>query len=242
VGLPALGQALEIMRDIDDRAGVALCQLPLGFVEAAAGNAEAAEERYRESVKFFKESGDEWGAAISMNAYAWMSLGADIDIGSEIFEEAVALSKRLGTTFEYGMALRDLGGYRARHGSLAEAKILLADALRTLWHGSARGGSSYTVDAIAEVATEGGALTVAATLFGATDAIRKAIGSAIIPMFEGRFQRYVDRVKTELGEDEFSKAWATGVELTMDETVELALEWIAGTKAPGAAEVAPRSS
>jgi tetratricopeptide (TPR) repeat protein len=226
VGLPALMEALELMRANGDMAGVALCQLPLGFVDASAGNGPQAEERYLESIKYFKETGDEWGTAIALNAYTWMSLAADMDIGEGPFQDGVDLSKRLGTHFEYGMALRNLGGYRARRGDTESAKEILGEALRTLWHGSARGGSSYTVDAIGELAADSGAAGTAAQLFGSTFAIREAIGSAIIPMFRARFESYVERVREDLGEERFSKEWAEGEGLGMDQTVELALTWL----------------
>jgi predicted ATPase len=224
--LPALGAALEIMRAEGDVAGVALCQLPLGFVDAAYGNFEPAQERYLESIRFFEESGDQWGRAIALNAYGWASLGAEVDIGDEIFEESVEVAGRLGTNFEYGMALRNLGGYRHRRGEVEEARKILSKALRTLWHGAARGGSSYTIDAIGEIAADTGEPEIATRLFGATTAIRSAIGSAIIPMFKKRFDGYVTRLRVELGSERFAAEWGKGEELTMDETVRLALAFV----------------
>jgi tetratricopeptide (TPR) repeat protein len=226
--IPMMGSALEGMRANDFPAGVALCQLPLGFVDAAMGNVEDAQTRYEESIAFFKQSGDEWGTAISLNAYSWMCLGADLDPGEHVFTEGVELSHRMGTQFEYGMALRNLGGYRARKGEVVEAKELLEKALRLLRHTSIRGGATYTIDAIAEIATDEGALELAAKLFAATDGMREATGSSIIPMFAARFKRFVDRLRAELGEERFSSAWAAGRDFDISTASELALDWVSG--------------
>jgi predicted ATPase len=229
-GLPLIHEALDLMRAQDDRAGVALCQLPLGFVEAGSGDSARSQERYLESIRYFKETNDEWGATIALNAFTWMTLGAEIDVGPLPFEEAVALSKRLGTRFEYGMALRNHGNYLARYGDRATAKSRLAEALRVLWHGSARGGSSYTIDAIAEIAADEGAPEVAAHLFAAVEAIRESIGSSVMGMFVPRLAAYKVRLRDTLGADRFEEEWAEGRTLSMDQVAELALAWAEGSK------------
>jgi predicted ATPase len=233
-GVPLLTEALEIARDHGFIPAVALCQLPLGFVDAASGDGEKAKARYEESVAAFKAMDDDWGTAISLNAYAWMCLGADIDPGEDLYTEAVERAEKLGTQFEHGMALRNYGGYRARNGALAEGKQLLASALRLLWRGApgvrntgttrVRGGSTYAIDGLAEIAAEEGEARLAAQLFAATHGIRETTGSAIMPMFAGRFEGYVDRVRNELGA-EFEVVWKKGRELGMDAAAELALEW-----------------
>ena len=144
------------MREAGDKTGVALCQLPLGFVESAAGSLDAARERFEESISMFKAVEDEWGTVISLNAFCWTAIAAGHDIGDEVFEEAVERAEQLGTDLEYGMALRNFGGRLARTDRLEEAKDLLSRALAILWRGYIRGGSSYTIDAIAEVAADQG--------------------------------------------------------------------------------------
>lgn len=236
-GVPLLTEALEIARDHGFVPGLALCQLPLGFVEAAAGEGEQARARYEESVAAFKEMGDDWGTAISLNAYAWMCLGAGIDPGEGLYKEAVDRSEKLGTQFEHGMALRNHGSYRARLGDLSQGKDLLARALRLLWHGMdgirkggatrVRGGSTYALDGLAEIATDEGDLPLATRLFAATHGIREATGSAIMPMFAARFDEFVQRLREELGSD-FHQLWQEGHGLGIDAAAKLALAWAEG--------------
>jgi predicted ATPase len=227
VGVPLLTAALETFRAEGDVAGVALCQLPLGFAEAAVGSSEAAWERYKESVRFFKEVGDEWGVAISLNAMCWAALAADLPVEDEEFDDAVARATKLGTELDLGMALRNLGAHRSDQGFTEEARHLLARSIRTLWRGYPRGGTLYAIDAVGEIATKENSPAIATRLFGATDAIRRSTNTSIMPMFAPRLERYLGALRTTLGTD-FDREWQHGQELGIQGAVELALAWAEG--------------
>jgi hypothetical protein len=224
-GVPLLASALEVFRAEEEMAGVALCQLPLGFAEAATGAGDAGLARFEESVRYFKETGDEWGVVISMNALCWTSHAAGMQTGDGVFEEALERAQELGTELDVGMALRNLGCHRADQGRSAEARDLLARALQTLWRGYVRGGTSYTIDGIAEVAATEGAHSVATRLFAATDGVREATQSSIIPMYAPRFRRFVDELRRDMGAAAFDRDWARGRELGLDGAARLGLAW-----------------
>jgi predicted ATPase len=224
-GIPLLATALEVFRAEEEPAGVALCQLPLAFTEAAMGAGDDAMARFEESVRHFKETGDEWGAVMSLNARCWTAHAIGIQKDSPAFEEALERAQRLGTELDIGLALRNLGCHRADQGRFEEARELLARALRTLWRGYVRGGTSYTIDGIAEVAATLGAHWVAARLFGATDAAREATRSSIIPMYAPRFRRFVDGLRRDMGGESFGREWEQGRALGMEGAVHLGLAW-----------------
>jgi hypothetical protein len=102
---------------------------------------------------------------------------------------------------------------------------LLARALQTLWRGYVRGGTSYTIDGIAEVAATEGAHSVATRLFAATDGVREATQSSIIPMYAPRFRRFVDELRRDMGAAAFDREWARGRELGLDGAARLGLAW-----------------
>jgi predicted ATPase len=239
-GIPLLASALDVFRSHQETGGMALCQLPLGFAEAAIGANESARERFRQSIDNFKKSGDEWGVAISMNALCWTSTATDLERDDAIFEEALARAEALGTELDIGMALRNLGIHRGDQGRIAEAKEFLAQALQTLWRGYVRGGTSYTVDGIAELAAAEGAHAVATRLLAATDAVREASGAPIIPMFAPRFRRAVDGLREAMGQEAFEAEWATGRTLGLDGAAKIGLAWAQGvtSEAPEDEEVA----
>jgi tetratricopeptide (TPR) repeat protein len=227
--LPLLAAALESFREHHDLAGVALCQLPLGFVEGTTGSPAATRERLEQSVSSFKQVHDEWGTALAMNALCWTAVALDLGVGDEVFEEALVRAEKLGTELDVGMALRNLGTRRADEGHNDEAKGLLVKALRRLWRGYVHGGSSYTLEALAEIAAKEGNPDLAVRLFAATDAIREKMNSRIVPMFVPRFEDFLNGLRSEMGSG-FELAWAAGRRLSMNDAVELSLAWADGKR------------
>jgi len=224
-GIPLLTDALETFRAQGEMGGVAMCQLPLAFVDSAMGEAATARQRFEESVRYFKDIGDEWSTVISMNAYCWASNAVDLHPDEYLFEEAVVRAEALGTELDLGMALRNLGGHRADQGRVQEAKELLARALKLLWRGFARGGASYTIDAIGEISAMEGAHEIAVRLFSAVDAAREENHTPIIPMFAPRLQRRIDELKAAMPVERFEAEWARGRGLGLDGASRLALAW-----------------
>jgi predicted ATPase len=228
IALPFLSQALESFRESGELSGVALCQLPLAFADAAVGDARSARERFQESIRYFKDVGDQWGTVLCMNSMCWTSNAVEMYPGDDIYEEAVERAEKLGTRLEIGMALRNLGSHRSDQGRMVEAKDLLRRALETLWRGYVRGGASYTIDAIGELATREGAFALATTLFGAMDGVREVNQAPIIPMLVPRMHGFLDRLRRDLGDEAYERAWAGGRSLGLDEATALALAWARG--------------
>ena len=227
--LPMLVRALESFRATGDLSGMALCQLPLGFSDAAVGNASSARTRFQEAIRHFKDVGDEWGTVISLNALCWTANAIDIRPGDDVYEEAVTRAEKLGTRLDLGMALRNLGSRRSDEGRTVEAKALLGRALETLWRGYVRGGASYTIDAIAELATREGASAIATRLFSAVDGARAVNQTPIIPMFVPRLEGFLDRLRREMG-PAFDAEWERGHALGLEGATELALAWTRGDR------------
>lgn len=50
------------------------------------------------------------------------------------------------------------------------------------------------------------------------------IGAALTPFDAARVERSLNQLKSELGRDRFGSVWSQGLEMTMESTVELALE------------------
>lgn len=229
--MPLLASALETFRTLSYMPGVAICQLPLAFTEGAVGNARGARERFDESIRFFKESGDEWGTLTAMNALCWTSNAIDMRPGDEVYVEALERAAALGTQLDLGLALRNLGSRRSDQGRLDEAAELLGRALETLWRGYVRGGTSYTIDAIAELATRRGEYVPATRMFAAVDAVREKNQAPIIPMFAPRLEGFVDRLRREMASDAFDREWETGRRLGLEGAMRLALAWLHGDPA-----------
>jgi hypothetical protein len=76
------------------------------------------------------------------------------------------------------------------------------------------------LEGLAAVATEQGELVWAADLWGAAEALREAIGTPIPPVYRLDYERVVAKVRAQLGNETFAKAWAEGRNMTPEQALQ----------------------
>jgi DNA-binding CsgD family transcriptional regulator len=64
----------------------------------------------------------------------------------------------------------------------------------------------------------------AALLFGASEALREAVGTFVLPLYRAEYDRGVAATRTGLDEATLSAAWSEGRAMTPDEAIEYALK------------------
>ncbi|MGO8958288.1 MAG: hypothetical protein ACLQFR_13090 [Streptosporangiaceae bacterium] len=65
----------------------------------------------------------------------------------------------------------------------------------------------------------------AAMLHGAEQALLNQIGARLAPFDEHRRQANLDQARTALGDQQLQQAYAEGVALTLDQAIDLAVQW-----------------
>ena len=149
--------------------------------------------------------------------------------------EGLAEHRRRGNDWGAGFALRALGDVELAAGAWAGASAYFRESA-ALWRKSGYlEGIAAALAGLAVVAGETGQAARAARLFGAVEALRERFGSAMWPSERGTRERAVDRVRAELGDGEFSAAWATGRTLSVAEAIAEAL----AAETPGAGSSRP---
>ncbi|HJR44622.1 MAG TPA: DUF4062 domain-containing protein [Actinomycetota bacterium] len=223
--VPLLTEAVEIFRAAGDEEGVAICQLPLGFIGGVIAGPNDALDRFAESRAIFDRRKDLWGGVLARAAQGWMELGLGGKLVAERFEEAADMARQLGTGIELGMTYGNLGTQRLRAGRLDEAGELLTETLRLLSERHLQNLASYTMDQIAELALERGDLLRAARYFGAAHAIRERVGSMLGPCHAETRDRLIERVRAELDDQAFERARSEGAALGFKAVTAEAIEW-----------------
>jgi hypothetical protein len=116
--------------------------------------------------------------------------------------------------------LTNLGLVWHEQGDAGRAAALLAESL-ALPH---KGGPSMcsvlqALEGVAGVAGAQGQPARAARLFGATDALRGALGIPVRPADRRRYDRDVSAVRAALGDETFAAAWAAGRALSLEQAI-----------------------
>jgi hypothetical protein len=86
-----------------------------------------------------------------------------------------------------------------------------------------KNGIAASIDALAGVAVTQGRLEKSARLFGAADALRETIHTAVPPAQRADYVRHMATLRAQLVETAFAAAWAEGRAMTPEQAIEYAL-------------------
>jgi DNA transposition AAA+ family ATPase len=136
---------------------------------------------------------------------------------------AVELARVGGDDREIGAASRSLAAALLEVGKPDEAELLLEDSLEIVRRLGDAHGIAVSLETFAGLAATAGDADRAARLFGASDAVRSAIGAQRQPDNQILYERWLARTLARLDTNAYSKRYEDGRALTTDEACELAV-------------------
>jgi predicted ATPase/class 3 adenylate cyclase len=219
-------EALTLNRLTGDAWGVAYANHVLAYAAQCVGDWETARERFDESLRSFRALGDDHmvGIAIDLLGLACFKLG-DRDRAVALEEENLRTARAKGNARVEAKALGAMGMYIVDAGRVDEAVPLLLESTRIF----RELGSDLD-----EVAQNLFSLARGAAVVGETDAAVRMLSAASSALEElgitpGTYEAdlnddTVSIIRRDLDETAFSKAWADGQKLTVDDAVALALD------------------
>jgi predicted ATPase/DNA-binding SARP family transcriptional activator len=194
----------------------------LGVVAFNERDFDLATTRLTEHLANARKLGDRklMGGALTNLGTVLQNTG-DPDRAAELHAEALALGEQVGDRRLASVALTNLGLTALARKDYPAARSFYS---RSLEHAEAIGERRSIAECLEEMAgvdAAAGLTQRAAVLFGASQALREAIGSPILGPDQARFQQTVTAVRLALGEEPFAAAERQG--RAMSETEALAL-------------------
>ena len=216
--------ALDDARAVGATRAISSTLVNLGNLAFFGGNLEAASELYRESIEHFRSLGDLRGEALANENLGLMALTAD-DIPQAVtwLTAAVDLARVGGDDREISAASRSLAAALLEFEKAAEAEDLLEESLDVARRLGDAHGIAVSLETFAGLAATAGEAERAATLFGASDAVRSAIGAQRQPDNQILYERWLARTLARLDTNAYSRRYEDGRGLTADEACALAL-------------------
>jgi predicted ATPase/class 3 adenylate cyclase len=215
-----LEQSLAIQRRLGDRRGTAMSLNNLGGLLCDQGDHAAARPLHEESLAIKRELGDRRGIAMSLNNLGDVaSHEGDLARARSLHEESLAIRRELGDQWGIAMSLSNLGDVALHRSDLASARALHHECLairRTLGD---RRGMADSLEALAFIAVESGDAERALRIFGAAERLREEIRAPLQTSERASYDRHVADARTALGDAAFSRAWAEGRSLALDEAI-----------------------
>jgi predicted ATPase len=222
-------EALEIRRRLGDRHGEAMELLALGNVAVFRGEVSLAQERYRQTAAVAEANGDDeiLGRAVGNLGVVARSVG-DLDEAAASLRQGRGYMERIGDAHAVVQANLNLSGVLLDRGELGEAEELAQDTIR---RSQSVGDELLLLEALENLSaiwSEQGRLLAAGWLYGAADAMARALAlvrnEMETPLFERYLQRTRDRAAATGRVAAFESAWAAGAAAPLRVVVATALD------------------
>jgi non-specific serine/threonine protein kinase len=228
-GKTLLRECLMIFREIDDQRNVAYALDSLAYLAIEQGEYPEAEARAREAVSLLRARSSREGLCFSLIhlaiAVRWRG---DWVEAHELYGQSLLVARELGTPWEIGTALREIGLAECDEGHPDLALKHLAEAI-TILHGLGdRPGVIESLEALAAIAAATTAPRRAARLWGAAHALRQAMDGARSAHQTTIYERQVQPVREMLTAEAFDQAWNDGRAMSLVDAVRYALDEQAG--------------
>ena len=220
-----LERSLELARSFQDRRAEALALHELGALAGLAEGDAAREVALTEaSLALWRELGDSWGTARTLNNLGYEAyLQGDIDGAVSLLDEGVTLARVAGDRLVLGYIVDSRGVVAESQGELERATDLYREALALAQQVGAPLVEAFALSSLAGMAARQGQPARAARMWGAASALRDAIGTRLPLEEEERFAQPLSAVRELLGEDAFAAAWEEGRAQPLDQVVAEAL-------------------
>jgi non-specific serine/threonine protein kinase len=222
-GKGLLQESLIIFREVDDPRNVAYTLDSLAYLAIEAGEYPEGEARAREAVDLLRARSSREGLCFSLIhlaiAVRWRG---DWTAAHELYEQSLAIARDVGTPWEIGTALREMGLAECDEGQFDLALKHLAEAM-TILHGLGdRPGVIESLEGVASLAAATAAPRRAVRLWGAADALQQEMGGTRSINQTIIYERQVKPVRAILTTEAFDQSWDEGRTMSLDDAVRYA--------------------
>jgi predicted ATPase len=206
-----LTESRDLYEEIGDRVGVGFTLQDLGQVAISKGDWTLATHFLQDSLAPMRQINDVYNACYSLYLQAIVArCEKDYPHASALLEESVLPLREPGDKMLASYCRREQGVLASLEGNVSNATTLLRLAATTSLELGDKWNLAKCFEALGGICSEAGELRSAANLFGAAEALRDEIDSAIEPYERPAYLAQVTAVRARLGSAELQKAWATG--------------------------------
>ncbi|MEJ2710781.1 MAG: tetratricopeptide repeat protein, partial [Anaerolineales bacterium] len=195
------------------------------------GEISEAKRRYKEALPQAMEFGDKQVLAGIYNRLGLIALfEGSLSRATSLFEQALATSQELGSASGIAESYTNLGDAAARRGAYAQAATAYQAGARNYRKASYQAGILTSLERLAELAWLRSEASQALRWFAVSEAERGRLKLPRTPLEQQRYERCQKTIRERLDEAEFARLWAAGENITLDETLEQALQATTSTE------------
>jgi predicted ATPase/DNA-binding SARP family transcriptional activator len=222
-----LEEALSIGMEFGDQWNTATALRNLGLLENIQGNFQAARPFLEQSLKLWKDMGSEGrtGYAYTLIFLGDLALKHDeAERARSLYEESVEILRELGENNYLAFSVRRLGQLLWNAGKFTEAIVLCKESLHLNQELGDQRGVLACLAGFAAIAVAQGRFERATILMGAVETQLTSIGIHLLYMDRLDYDRNLALLRAEFDGKTFTKFWAKGKRMSLDESIVFALE------------------
>ncbi len=217
-------QGLALRRTLGDAWSIANSLHNVAQVARTQGDFESARGTLEECLALNRALGDRRGVAfVLLNLTGCLLEQHDPAAAALAQAECLALFQELDDRWGVAHALEAQGDVLRARGEIRAAAFAYRASAPLFDEMGEKSGLAHTLLGLALAAAEDDP-SRAACLFGATEALRQAIGLNFMPLDQLDYERNLARVRAALLNGEFDRAWARGQTLSASQVLAFALE------------------
>jgi non-specific serine/threonine protein kinase len=218
-----LTEAIDRFAMLDDSVGQADSLINLGLVAEKQADDERAAARFEEGLALYRGVGDSIGVAEALGNLADLAFRrGNWNQSAAYADESIAIARGLGDRLGIAANLANLGQLALQRGDVAEARTHYRDVVTEARDLCYPTGVADGIAGFAAVALAAGDIARAARLLGAAHTLCERLGVQMVP-HHGLFNLTATAVRARLGNEQFSAAWQSGIELPPDQAMNEAL-------------------
>lgn len=222
----ALSECITLFRENGSAWDLAFGLLTQGMVCLANGDVPAARTVLDECVHLEREHNDAWLAAQALLYLGRLEAHAGaLDIAVSHYKASLSIFDEIGDSYFTTVVLLDIAITSLLNGDLEGTAELCVEGLALSRRDGLLTGLSMHLTGLAAVIFHLGDVAQAARLFSAGDALRERLDFQI-GSYREAYQRYINSMRSALGDPSFEAAWEEGRTLLIDDAVAEALSAI----------------
>jgi predicted ATPase/class 3 adenylate cyclase/DNA-binding CsgD family transcriptional regulator len=211
-GRSLLTESLTINRELGDTRNIANSLFTLALLSRLSGGDLAqAHTLLDESFALFREIGDKENIANCLYLWGVLALDeGDTASARSLNEQALALFQEMNLQPGTALSLYALAGMATVERDYARSQALYEQGVEVARESGDNRTITSGLEGLAAAVAAQGKPAWAAQIWGAAEALRKAIGTPLPPVDRVPYHRAVAAAQTQLGEQAFATAWAEG--------------------------------
>lgn len=219
---PLLEQALQLgSKSNQDTTGLLM---NMGWAALGLGKYSLARERLEQVLNISLKDGYKLRASETLVGLAEVDLREGrYEAASNRIQTSLRMQKEIGDKWLIGVALGVSAWISVLEHDWNAAFSRLQASIEIRREIGDLGGLVWCLEKLGQVAFGRGSWVKAVKIFGAAASVRATMGSSMEPFDRVEYERSLESLHAELGQERFSAEWDAGSKLTLEQAIEFAL-------------------